>query len=244
MILGSDPDGEHQEPTPKAVKKRAPRSTYELADLFMYHPKSLMSRSYTQRDRVILMSTMKKLTENGVTRSTISRMINRFWTHPSFPSYSNHIEAFASRAVQKTLMEDVVIRVEDTNPVLNLMANDFERGDVELPWNPSADQQLAKVVMMRCMDACYRYPEVVADIARLWDGNFDDAEFLATIDALNSLVRWHASNESIEHDAVFSLLECVSLPSELRSDDPTMLRPPAGTIGEAVYNYRRFGHER
>lgn len=242
MILGSDPDDKREELPAKPARKAAPRTPRDLADAFMYHPKSLMSQNYTHRDRMILMATMKRLMDGGLTKPSITRMINRFWTHPTFPSYSNLVEAFSSRTVQEALMADVSVTVEDNNPVLNMMANDFDRGDNDLPWNTTADQQLAKVVMMRCMDACYRYPEVVANIAQMWNGAFDDYEFLRVIDALNSLVRWHTAQESIDHDAVMSILECVALPSELHSPEPVMLRVPAGTIGEAVYNYRRFGH--
>lgn len=240
MILGSDPDDEREELPVKPARKASPRNFLDLANMFMYHPKSLMSQNYTPRDRTILMATMKRLAESGVTKPTISRMINRFWTHPVFPSYENHVQAFASRAVQQTLMSDVDVQVEDSNPVLNMMANDFDRGEADLPWDRRADQQLAKVIMMRCMDACYRYPEIVANIAQQWNGDFSDISFLRTIDAFNSLIRWHTAQESIDHDDIMKTLECVTLPSELHSTEPTMLRAPAGTIGEAVYNYRRF----
>lgn len=240
MILGSDPDDERVELPVKSARKAAPRTSHDLANMFMYHPKSLMSQNYTHRDRMILMATMKRLSENGITKSTISRMINRFWTHPVFPTYSNHVEAFASRTVQESLMSEVDVQVDDANPVLNMMANDFDRGEIDLPWEPQADQQLAKVVLMRCMDACYRYPEVVANIAQQWNGNFSDPSFLRTMDALNSLVRWHTSQESIDYEDTMGVLGNVTLPSELHSTEPTMLRAPAGTIGEAVYNYRRF----
>jgi hypothetical protein len=92
------------------------------------------------------------------------------------------------------------------------------------------------------MDACYRYPEVVADIATMWNGAFKDPEFLVMLDALNDLVRWHCAQQSIDFEDVVSKLSKITLPTPLLNNTPTMLRPPAGTIEEAVYNYRRFGN--
>lgn len=240
MILGGDPERVGEKPAP--TKTRHPRSTYELADRFMFHPKSLMTQTYTPRDRVILMGACKKLLEGGLTRPTVVRMIDRFWSHPKFSAYTSPAEAFASRAVQKDLLDNVEVTVHDGNPILTMMANDFTRQDEHLPWDTSADRELGKAVMMRCMDACYRYPEVVADIAMMWNGEFKDPEFLGMLDAFNSLVRWHCSQESIDFESVVSKLSKITLPSPLLNTTPTMLRAPAGTIEEAVYNYRRFGN--
>jgi len=240
MILGGDPERVDEKPAP--TKTRAPRGAYELADRFMHHPKSLMSQTYTPRDRVILMATFKKLMEGGITRPSIARMIDKFWNHPAFSAYSSPVEAFSSRAVQKALLDTTEITVQDANPVLTMMANDFTRNDENLPWDTAADRELGKAVMLRCMDACYRYPEVVADIATMWNGEFKDPEFLVMLDALNDLVRWHCAQQSIDFDDVISKLSKITLPIPLMNTSPTMLRPPAGTIEEAVYNYRRFGN--
>ena len=240
MILGGDPDKVSEAPAPP--RTRHPRSAYDLADKFMFHPKSLMSQNYTPRDRVILMAACKKLMEGGLTRPSVVKMIDKFWNHPQFSAYSSPVEAFASKAVQKALLETTEVTVQVDNPVLNMMANDFTRGDESLPWSSSADRDLGNAIMMRCMDACYRYPEVVADIATAWNGEFNNPEFLSTLDALNDLVRWHCAQESIDRDNVVKKLSRFNLPQPLLNNTPTMLRPPAGTIEEAVYNYRRFGN--
>jgi hypothetical protein len=245
MILGQDPDDVREKPaekTPTPTKAKKPRGAYELADHFMFHPKSLMSQSYTPQDRRILMATFKRLLDGGLTRPSVVRMINNFWEHPTFSRYSSPVEAFSSKAVQKSLLETTEVVVLDDNPVLTMMANDFTRGDVDLPWHSSADGDLGKAVMLRCMDACYRYPEIVADIATAWNGEFTHPEFLATLDALNDLVRWHCAQQSVDHEDVIKKLSSFNLPQPLLNTSPTMLRSPAGTIEEAVYNYRRFGN--
>lgn len=240
MILGGDPDIPREKPAPK--KARKPRSPYELSNEFLHHPKSRSAHAYTQQDRKIMGATIKRLLASGLTPDSVSRMIDRFWADPTFSRYASPVKAFASNTVQKSLLETTEIVVVDANPVLTMMANDFTRGDVDLPWHKSADGDLGRAVMLRCMDACYRYPEVVADIAIAWNGEFTHPEFLSTLDALNDLVRWHCAQQSVDHEEVINKLSNFNLPQPLLNSTPTMLRVPAGTIEEAVYNYRRFGN--
>lgn len=242
MILGEDPHEVKKEAPAPTKARPASKKPFDLAERFMHHPKSLMSRSYTPRDRVILMTAFKKLLDGNIARQTIVKMINEFWDNPRFSAYTDPAQAFASRPVQKSLMESIDIKIEDDNPVLNLMANDFVRTSEALPWSVSADQDLQKAIMMRCMDACYRYPEVIATIAMMWGGEFTDRAFLNALEDFNTLVLWHCSQDPSDVHELHERLSFIKLPTVLYEKEPTMLRSPAGTIGEAIYNYRRFGN--
>lgn len=241
VILGGDPHEEKKDPAPKAAKSGSPKKPFDLAERFMHHPKSLMSRTYTQRDRMVLMATFKKLLDGNITRKTVVSMIDKFWDNPHFANYDDPAQAFSSKAVQKSLMESVDVQIEDNDPVLNMMANDFTRTTEALPWSVTADRDLQKAVIMRCMDACYRYPELVADLATMWNGEFTDRQFLSALDDLNTLVLWHCNQDPSDVNELHTKLSFLKLPKALAEKVPTMLRPPAGTIGEAIYNYRRSG---
>ena len=242
MILGEDPHDEKKEAPAPAKARPASKKPLDLAERFMHHPKSLMSRSYTPRDRVILITAFKKLLEGNIARQTIVKMINEFWDNPRFSTYTDPAQAFSSRTVQKSLMESIEIKIEDDNPVLNLMANDFVRTTEDLPWPASADQDLQKAIMMRCMDACYRYPEIVANIATMWNGDFTNRTFINALEDFNTLVLWHCNQDPSDVHELHERLSFIKLPSVFYETEPTMLRSPAGTIGEAIYNYRRFGN--
>jgi hypothetical protein len=243
MILGGDPEDEKPEPPAKPKRKRAPSDIHSLSTEFLYHPKSrATSSTYTPKDRIVIHGAIKKLLASGLTRQTVIRMIDRFWSNPTLATHDNPVNSFASRVVQQSLMADVPVQVEGKNPVLDMIGNGFSRADEELPWPAEADDELQKAVLIHGMEVAYRYPEIVADLAVLWNGDFKNWEFIRSLENLNLLVLWHSGNASIDDvGETIDSLSSLSLPSELLKREPSVLRPPAGTIGEAVYNYRRFG---
>ena len=95
---------------------------------------------------------------------------------------------------------------------------------------------------MSCMDACYRYPEVVAQIVENNSNDVVGSIIKQQLSALNSLINWHLGTEDINHDEVMNDLSGIILPKELLAKNKSNLRIAADTIVEAVYNYRRVGH--
>jgi hypothetical protein len=245
MILGSDPDDIKVEKEQKSKpEKRKPRpEVNDLATHFVYHPRSVMACSYSLQDMNILRRSIRLLLDGGLTRTTVRQMIDKFFSNDKFASADSPVLMFSSKSVQETLMNSVEVSLDDnTNPIMMFMLNDFTRGTLELPWGNSDDEMLKETVMMRGMDICYRYPELMVDIIKKFVGDFENPWFLTTIDSLNSLVRWHITDEESDHftDWMNVMHSEIELPSELRSNKKTKLRQASDNIASAIYTYRRL----
>lgn len=245
MILGSDPDDIKVEKEQKSKpEKRKPRpEVNDLATHFVYHPRSVMACSYSLQDMNILRRSIRLLLDGGLTRTTVRQMIDKFFSNDKFASADSPVLMFSSKSVQETLMNSVEISLDDgTNPIMMFMLNDFTRGSLELPWGNSDDEMLKETVMMRGMDICYRYPELMVEVIEKFVGDFENPWFLTTIDSLNSLVRWHITDEEGDHstDWLNILQSEIELPSELRSNKKTKLRQASDNIASAIYTYRRL----
>lgn len=245
MILGSDPDDIKIEKEQKSKpEKRKPRpEVNDLATHFVYHPRSVMSCSYNLQDMNILRRSIRLLLDGGLTRTTVRQMIDKFFSNEKFASADSPVLMFSSKSVQETLMKSVEVALDaDTNAVMLFMLNDFTRGDLDLPWGQPEDVFIKEAVMMRGMDICYRYPELMVEVLEKFIGDFENPWFLTTIDSLNSLVCWHSNDE--EGDTFTDWLNVmhseISLPSELRSNKKTELRPASDNIASAIYTYRRL----
>jgi len=202
-----------------------------------------MACSYSLQDMNILRRSIRLLLDGGLTRTTVRQMIDKFFSNDKFASADSPVLMFSSKSVQETLMNSVEISLDDgTNPIMMFMLNDFTRGSLELPWGNSDDEMLKETVMMRGMDICYRYPELMVEVIEKFVGDFENPWFLTTIDSLNSLVRWHITDEEGDHstDWLNILQSEIELPSELRSNKKTKLRQASDNIASAIYTYRRL----
>jgi hypothetical protein len=242
VIFGADP---FDKPSETKTDKRKPRpEVNDLTNYFVYHPKSVMSLTYSFQEVQILRRTMRLLLDGGLTRVAIKGMVDKFFGTDRMRGADSPVLMFSSKAVQKSLMSSVGVEVsdEDMSPVVALMLNDFQRSSQVLSWPESVDQELKKIVIMSCMDACYRYPEVVAQIVENNSNDVVGSIIKKQLSALNSLINWHLGTEDINRDEVMNDLSGIILPKELLAKNKSNLRIAADTIVEAVYNYRRVGH--
>lgn len=237
MILGADPS---DKPAHVEKQKRKPRpEVNDLVSHFVYHPRSVMVSSYTFQDMNILRRTIRLLLDSGLTRLSIRKMIDKFFSVDRMRSAESPVLMFASKSVQQSLMDSVGTEISETevSPMISLMLNDFQRTQ-DLPWDAEVDNVIKRTVIMLCMEACYRYPEVVAEIIENSSGVVNSA-VKDKLSALNSLVNWHLDIEDCNHKELLSTLSGTTLPKELLSATKSSLRPAADTIVTAVYNYRR-----
>lgn len=240
MILGADPNDVVK--STESVKRKPRPEVNHLVNYFVYHPRSVMACSYTFQETQILRRTVRLLLDSGLTRSSIAKMIDKFFSTDRMRSADSPVHMFSSKAVQQSLMDKVETELdENTSPVLTLMINDFNRDNIHLPWDSSADEHLRKTVIMSGMDACYRYPEVVAKVIESYT-DFSLPEFKNKLSALNSLVKWHLSEEDCDKEELLKVLSDITLPKELLAKTRSTLRPAADTIVSAIYNYRRGSH--
>lgn len=241
MIIGADPDKpEHSfEPEPR---KKPKRNVNRLVTLFMSDPRSVMSSTYSYRDSVILRRTFNTLIDTGLTEFTIAQMIKRFLDVEQWRTSDNPILLFSSKAIQQKLMDQVDTTIVVDDPILAFIMNDFERGDIVLPWkSKDQDQAIKKIVIMNGLDICYRYPELVADLILKFGGD-TSSDFSNALSALNSMVRVLTGEESGDLAELQSLVAMLDLPPELLKPSGSNLRQSASSIQEAVYNYRRVSH--
>ena len=126
---------------------------------------------------------------------------------------------------------------DEMGVTLRFLMSDFDRSGINLPWNDAFDSVIQQAVILRGLDASYRYPELVATII---DTSFDTPDFQSILSALNSLVRWHLNEEEADVSVLHSTLSGIELPKELLSTTKQSIRPAADSIVSAVYNYRRI----
>lgn len=239
VIFGSDEDYVDTEGAPPKKKKPNINS---LVSHFVNHRQAALTRSYSAKELTILRSTMRTLKDSGLTDFTIMQMISKFYSVTRWRESEHSVLLFAKKDIQKQLLSEIDSAVDTDDQVLQLMLNDFSRGELELPWDRKHDQALKRTVIMRGTDICYRYPEVVSELVRKYPGDFNNANFVSTLTALNSLVRIITGEESGEVTEVLEDLGDVVLPEELKGGTATLLRPLASSLVEAVYNYRRKSH--
>lgn len=243
MIFGADPDKVEQTFDP-APKKKPRRDLNRLVTQFVGDPRVIMTRTYSYRDVVILKRTLNTLRDSGLTEFTISQMIKRFLDVEHWRNSEQPVLTFSSKAVQQKLMEQVDTVVDTESPVMAFVLNDFQRGELHLPWDDlSMDQAFRNMVIMHGMDACYRYPELVVYLIETNTSGITE-EFKLSLIALNSLVRVIAGEEDGNPEELRDAVSNLPLPAELEKLSKANLRPQAGSITEAVYNYRRTGNGR
>jgi len=241
MILGADPDKPEKSFDPKPPEKKTRRDVTNLVSQFLSDPRSIMGTTYEYRDIIILRKTLNTLRDSGLTEFTVSQMIKRFMDVEHWRTSENPVLVFTNKGVQQKLMEQVDTEVSVEDPVLMFVMCDFERNGLDLPWPEVQDSSLRHTVIMHGMDVCFRYPELVSDLITLHNG-VTNTEFRSTLSALNSMIRVLAGEEDGDLPELQSAVASVALPIELQNASKTNLRPAAGSILEAVYNYRRASH--
>lgn len=240
VILGSDPDSEPPQMSKTSKKPKRPvNDLHVLVAHFVRHPSIVMSKSYGLAETNVVRKTVRLLLDAGMSRSTISQMIDQFYSVERFRSSDKSVYLFANKEIQSELLATVGGTVDADDPVLMLMQSDFVRTEDNLPWDSPCDALLRRAVIMRGLDACYRYPELVASIAHQYSGNFTDFQFLTELSALNDLVLGLSVNHDKEVLKTHLALITIPLPKELVNLNSNSLRPSADTIKEAVYKYRR-----
>jgi len=241
MILGADPDKPEKSFDPKPPEKKTRRDVTNLVSQFLSDPRSIMGTTYAYRDIIILRKTLNTLRDSGLTEFTVSQMIKRFMDVEHWRTAENPIMVFTNKGVQQKLMEQVDTEVSVEDPALMFIMGDFERNGIDMPWPELNDSTIRHAVIMHGMDICFRYPEVVADLITSHKGVVSP-EFRSTLSALNSFIRVLAGEEDGDLLELQAAVGSVQLPPELHKPSKTNLRPAAGSILEAVYNYRRASH--
>lgn len=237
VILGADPDDlGTAEPT---KKKRTVNELSLLVGHFVQHPTIVMTRSYGLAETNVIRRAIKLLLNAGLSRNTITQMIDKFYSVERFRNSERSVFLFSNKNIQSELLDSTGGMVDTDDPVLTLMQMDFDRGDLNLPWPQHEDDLLRRAIIFFGIDVCYRYPELVASLAYKYAGNFSDPAFTKELGFLNELIIGITNDHS--KDSLQTIADNVSIPmpKELATFNSKALRQDAGTIAEAVYRYRR-----
>lgn len=242
LIIGADPDARPVVASPALRAKKPKGEVNDIVGHFIRHPQVVMHRDFSLQEVNVVRRTVKLLVQSGLQRLIIRQMIDKFFSQEKFRTSERAVYLFASKQVQQELLASVGGLIVVDDPVLQLMLHDFVRDTEELPWETADDMALQKAVIDRGLDACYRYPELVASLALVFGGGFSSRAFIDALSDLNDLIVGVASGS--DRTSLGSLLPSVSahltLPSELKSFNSEKVRESASTISEAVYRYRRI----
>ena len=235
MILGEDPE-KGAKTSPVAATGKRFKEVEVLVNRFVYS-KPLCMKNFSPRDITILRRACKLMLQSGLSPDTIQEMIDVFVHDTRFQDYDNVINAFASKKIQALLLDRVTVSVNDEDPVIMLMVNDFVRpAGITLPWPVENDVQLRKIILVRCLEGLYRYPDVVASIITHWSGDFQNKEFITALSALESLIKSGLGKETPDIPQLSDTLSFMHLPKSLLAGTP---RESAGNLAEAAYATRR-----
>lgn len=242
VILGQDPEAVAVAPM------RATKSTSDLPILvshFLRHPTIVMSRRYSDHDTMILRKSVKALLTAGVPRTTVMNMIDKFYAVERFRTADRPVLLFSKKDIQQELISGLGAMVNVNDPVLELLMHEFERpADLTLSWGVDQDRDLRTAVLRHGMEVCFRYPELVAELASKHPGDFRNSDFVDTLNTLNEFIQCIIDEHNTEDLTQFvtHLSTKITLPKELRKPSIKTVRKDAGTIAEAVYAYRRHSN--
>jgi DNA-binding transcriptional ArsR family regulator len=239
MILGADPDA----PAVSApVRTRPPKAKKPVApsiDLLQYW--NFLARRYSARpvtevtDHRIFQSQVKRLLAKGLTAFSLRTMMSDFFQIDRHREHRTPHLVFFSTDVQRSLLP-MTLAIDIDDPVLGWMASGFS-DRAALSWSEEFCDSFQNVALRRGLSLMYRYPEVLASIAVVSDGDIDVARSLIT-DA-QSLLDARLNNDS---DAVSDLSTTlatsgVTLPADLTSGRRS-LRDEAASLQAAVLAVR------
>lgn len=222
MILGADPH--HEQDT----NHRKPNQAQQVFDYFNFVARKNGANPVTDvKDRVAFLSHAKRSINHGTTVANLMEMTNRFFQFDRNREHRAPWKLFWTKDTQTKLMsenEDQTIG----DPVLNWIGNDFCRtGD--LPWSDIFDEEFRTMVHHTGMSVAYRYPDLLANIARISSGNTALAERMLVF-AASLIEQCLHGNDDRELRSVLTD-SGVTLPNDLK---PKRVRREAMTLREAV----------
>lgn len=222
-VFGADPDSETSiwEEDTHFVRRYVSKPVSALTQYFGYHPKMKMSQVFNDEDKTVLNAYFSRKLKQGVTEASLRKIVDRFWLSwggdTDRPAYS-----FTSNKVQQSLM--ALMDVIKDDPVLEWLLDG-------MPSNgPFEDaNEMRKVVTRHAVEGLFRYPDVVADVVRVDNGN--EATLLEDLEDLILIKLGDA--EAHERGVNYGFLaQRSALPKELTGAGK--VRPRQETVSAAI----------
>lgn len=232
VILGADPD---TPPEPAKRSRRDKKPPAPSVDLLQYW--NFIARRYGVRPLVahtdcrIFQRHVNRLLAAGLTPFAMKSMISDFFQLDRNREHRTPHFVFFSAEVQRSLVP-MTRAVAVSDPVLGWMASGFTDTGT-LPWSEEFCGAFQNVALRRGLSLMYRYPEVLASIALVADGDIERAKELITeASALLAARLSGAAEECRQHSAILND-NGVILPPDLATGRRS-LREEAASLQEAI----------
>lgn len=235
MILGADID---TPPSPEVPRKKtkAVSPTQDILDYWNFTARRVGATPVTkQQDRIIFLAQAKRTLAGGVTPFGMKSMIADFFQRDSHRDHRAPHLVFFSKDIQRTLMSGRHVDIDDV--VLGWVASGFTDYKT-LPWSEEFCNDFQNVVLRRGLSVVYRYPDLVASIARAARGDIVLARTLITDAA--TLLDEGLNGQAKESDRICAKFAStgVTLPPDLAKGKPS--RTEASSLQEAVLVARTY----
>lgn len=226
MILGADPDKQHDEWDEPVAKPIMRRGLLELVNYFGYHRHLRMSQRFNEKDRAILARYCKGKLAKGMSPDALKSLFDKFYMSP-YNSSDFPVLMFCKREVQDALLQDVETTSDD--PVMEWLLDGMPNECSSL----TDPREARRAVILNCEESLMRYPDVVADILRKDDPEPHLSDMLS---ALDSLIAWNLEESDADSGQYLSALASISLPRELATSvrSPKSIREKRDTVKQAV----------
>lgn len=228
VILGADPEEENVNVKPNL------NAPLQVFDHFNFIARKMGANPVTDvKDRVAFLAQVKRSFRRGLTAKDLTGMIDAFFQFDRNRNHRSPWKVFWTSDIQRSLMaEGGAVNTDD--PVLKWISNDFFRTE-SLPWPAEFDDSFRTLVHLTGMSVAYRYPDMLANIARISSGDTDLAERMLSCAA--SLIEQCLHGE--DDGSLRETLSCsgVQLPKDLK---PKKVRKESMTLREAVLTAARL----
>lgn len=227
VVLGADPDAPVKEWEEETAHQRFNPRTIGLVHHFGYHRNMKMTQRFSDFDKKILSSHFSKMLKRGYSQAAIKEMTNTFWQSWG-ADYDTPATAYVSTAMQEKLTADVDISTTDLYMEW-LVQGMPDNGPVDDP------SHIRQAIVLASTDLTHRYPDVVAEIAKINRGYSTSRRLIIAAD---QLIRWNLGEEIPDFEIYDTLddLSKIALPPELRTStrSPSRIRRKWDRLSQAV----------
>lgn len=224
LILGADPE------TPKETKVHN-KPLNEVQQVFDHF--NLVARRVGAapvagaNDASAFKAQVKRSLNRGLSVRDITGMIDGFFQFDRNREHRSPWKLFWSSDVQRKMLAVGGI-VKSSDPVMNWISNDFCRTE-DLPWSDLFDDSFRSLVHRTGMSVAYRYPDLLANIARISAGDTALAEQMLL--CASSLIDHCLHGEDDKSLRETLTVSGVEVPKDLK---PKKVRRESMTLREAV----------
>lgn len=234
MIIGEDPRkrtmSSHQ--ARRADRKGKSSQVSAISQFFDLKSRVVGANLVSEEDRYAFRMHLIRMVSSGMSRQTLRRNIEVFFSESRFQTHPCPWKAFVSNDTQAYLMQKADTQVKAIDPALQWVLNDFDRDGLDLFWNPDEDTAIRNL-FLGYPQIVFRYPEFVISLLEKYSVS-ETRQVMAEVDDL--IMRVLETGRALRLKSAL-LAKGVPLPAGIASQ--TTLRPKAQTLAIAIARSQR-----